>query len=98
MLMELPAGAMGDFRTINCPNISPTAREIANAVLRRKRLGIGKISFKPDPGVAGMIATWPKQMLTQRAARLGLKAFITIDTIIDEYLAEAGPARSREPL
>jgi nucleoside-diphosphate-sugar epimerase len=88
-LMELPAGALGDYRTINCPNIAPTAREIANAVLRRKRKGMGKISFKPNPSVAGMIATWPKQMLTKRAAKLGLRASITIDTIIDEYLEDA---------
>jgi nucleoside-diphosphate-sugar epimerase len=88
-LMELPAGALGDFRTVNCPNISPTAREIANAVRRRKQQGTGKISFEPDPSVAGMIATWPRQMLTKRAAGLGLKASVTIDTIIDEYLQNA---------
>ncbi len=90
-LMELPSDTLGDFRTINCPNIAPTAREIANAVLRRKRQGTGKISFKTEPGVGGMIATWPKQMLTTRAARLGLKASITIDTIIDEYMENAPP-------
>lgn len=91
MLMELPAGALGDYRTINCPNISPTAREIANAVLRRKREGMGKISFKPDPSTAGIVASWPKQMLAKRAAKLGLKASITIDTIIDEYLEDSSP-------
>lgn len=89
-LMKLPADALGDFRTINCPNISPTAREIANAVLRRRRQGTGEISFQPDPSVAGMIAAWPKRMLTMRAAELGLKTSSTLDTIIDEYLREAG--------
>jgi nucleoside-diphosphate-sugar epimerase len=89
-LMGLPADALGDYRTINCPNIAPAAREIAQAVLRRKRQGVGKISFKPDPSVAGMIAAWPKQMLTTRAATLGLHASSTIDTVIDEYLTEAG--------
>jgi D-erythronate 2-dehydrogenase len=87
-LMELPADALGDYRTINCPSISPTAREIADAVLRRKRKGVGKISFRPDPAVAGLVATWPEQMLAERAAKVGLKASITIDTIIDEYLTE----------
>jgi nucleoside-diphosphate-sugar epimerase len=87
-LMEMPAGALGDFRTINCPNISPTAREIANAVLRRKRQGTGKISFKPDPSITGIVTAWPTQMLTRRAATLGLKASVTIHTIIDEHLED----------
>jgi hypothetical protein len=89
-LMELPADALGDFRTINCPNISPTAREIANAVLCRKQQGTGKVFFTPNPSVVGMIAAWPKQMRSMRAAELGLKAPITLDTIIGEYLSEAG--------
>jgi nucleoside-diphosphate-sugar epimerase len=39
-LMELPAGALGDYRTINCPNIAPTAGAIARAVMQRQRPGI----------------------------------------------------------
>jgi nucleoside-diphosphate-sugar epimerase len=87
-LMELPPDALGDYRTINCPSISPTAQEIADTVLRRKPKGLGKISFKPDPGVTGLVANWPEQILAERAAKVGLKASITIDTIIDEYLTE----------
>ena len=90
LLMELPPSALGDFRTINCPSISPAARDIAEAVLRRKRTGMGRISFRPDPAVASLVATWPEQMLARRAAQLGLQASSTVDTIIDEYLKEAG--------
>lgn len=92
-LMEMPASALGDFRAINCPNIAPTAQEIADAVMRRGRPGMGKITFEPDPIVAGIIATWPKQMLTKRAAKLGLEASTTIDAIIDEYLEDAAARR-----
>ncbi len=40
-------------------------------------------------GFLGALAAWPKQMLGMRPAQLGLKASVTIDTIIDEHLQDA---------
>lgn len=87
-MAELPPGALGDYRAINGPSIAPSAREIADAVMRRGREGMGKISFAPDSSIADIIATWPKEMRFERAEALGLPAPIPIDGIIDEYLAE----------
>jgi len=87
-MAELPPGALGDYRAINGPSIAPSAREIADAVVRRGREGMGKISFAPDPSIADIIATWPKEMRFERAEALGLPAPIPIDGIIDQYLAE----------
>jgi len=93
-LMDSPKGALGDYRTINCPNIAPTAGKIANAVMRRQRRWIGRITFRPDPSVARIVATWPRRMLFERAEKLGLTTSVTIDAIIDEYLTEAGASSS----
>jgi nucleoside-diphosphate-sugar epimerase len=91
-LMALPAGILGDYRTLNCPNLTPTAQEIAEAVRRRPQPRMGRITFRPDPRLAGIVASWPRRMRFERAERLGLTASVTIDAIIDEYLAALSPA------
>jgi len=85
-LADLPVGALGDYRAINGPSIAPAAAEIADAVLRLGRRGIGKIRFAPDPAVARIVAGWPQAMRCARAEKLGLTAEVTIASIIQEYL------------
>lgn len=73
---------LGDFRTVNGRGISPSAEEIATAVqegakkaAERKGLKeytIGRITFKPDPSVEPIIATWPKVMHAERTFTGGL--------------------------
>ena len=91
-LMELPPGALGDYHTINCPNLAPTAQEIAEAVMRQQRQGTGRITFRPDPSVARIVASWPRRMLFERAEKLDLTTAVTIDAIIGEYLAAPFPS------
>ena len=88
---------LGDFRTVNGRGISPSAEEIATAVQEGakkaaehkgvKEYTIGRITFKPDPSVEPIIATWPKVMHAERAEKLGLPADTDILSIIEEYLA-----------
>ncbi len=47
---------------------------------------IGSISFKPDPSVEPIIATWPGSMQAERAEALGLPVDRDIQTIIEEYV------------
>jgi nucleoside-diphosphate-sugar epimerase len=85
-LAHLPAGALGDYRAINSPNIAPSAAEIADAVLRCNRPGMGTICFKPDSAVARIVAGWPQAMRFERAEMLGLTAETAIASIIQEHL------------
>jgi nucleoside-diphosphate-sugar epimerase len=85
-LAELPPGALGDYRTINAPSIAPAVSEIAVAVLRIGRPGIGEIRFAPDPAVARIVAGWPQAMRAERAEQLGLSVKLTIESVIEEHL------------
>lgn len=60
--------------------------------MRRQRQGTGRITFQPDPSVARIMASWPRRMRFERAEKLGLTTSVTIDTIIDEYLAAPSPS------
>ena len=87
-LADLPPGALGDYRAFNAPNIAPAGTEIADAVLRLGRPGMGTIRFAPDPAVARIVASWPQAMRFERAEDLGLTAETTIESIIQEHLVD----------
>lgn len=89
-LGELPEGSLGDYRTINSPSISPSAGEIAHAVESSGVPGLGKITFKADPNIVRIVASWPKVMRCERAETLRLRADASIDVIVDDYLREKG--------
>ncbi|MCX7786334.1 MAG: NAD-dependent epimerase/dehydratase family protein [Spirochaetes bacterium] len=88
-LGTIDGSLLGDFRTVNGRGISPSAFEIALAVesIGEKVGLIGTITFKPDPSVEPIIATWPKFMRADRAEALGLPGDRDIQSIIEEYLA-----------
>jgi nucleoside-diphosphate-sugar epimerase len=86
-LGDLPDGALGDWTAVNGPGISPSAGEIAEAVLRSGRAR-GAIRFAPDPAVMAIVAAWPKQWVADRAAALGLRADASIEAIIAGHRPE----------
>jgi hypothetical protein len=88
LLSEIDNGKLGDYRTINGPNICPSLQEIANAVKNSGMNGLGAISFDPDPEAAAIVASWPGGMKFERAAGLGLQADESVDVIIEEYISE----------
>jgi len=96
----LPEGSLGDYRTINGPAIAPRAEEIADAVRRCGAPNLGAITFDPDPEIAAIVASWPKGMRSDRAAKLGLKPDASVEAIVDDYLREKGkmPRRAAGPM
>jgi nucleoside-diphosphate-sugar epimerase len=90
-LGALEGAAMGDFRTINGPSLSPSAGEIATAVrgfAKRWPTPLGKITFAPDPAIERMISAWPQHMKATRAQTLGLQADESLLHIIEDYIKE----------
>jgi nucleoside-diphosphate-sugar epimerase len=96
-LAALPPDALGDYRTINGPSLSPSAGEMAEAV-RACSLGgpaRGRISFAPDPAIQRMVASWPRVLRADRARALGLNGDADIAQIVRDYaraLTEGNPA------
>lgn len=87
-LGALPAGALGDYRTINGPNLAPSAGEIADAVRAFRPQPTGTITFAPDPTIQTMIDSWPRQLKAERAAAAGLKADASLAEILADYSRE----------
>jgi nucleoside-diphosphate-sugar epimerase len=86
-LAELPAGTLGDYRTINGPSLSPSAGEMAAAVEAVPEAPKGRISFTPDERIQSMISAWPRRLRAERAARLGLRADDSIGQLVADYAA-----------
>jgi len=95
LLGELPEGRLGDYRTINGVAIAPSAGEIADAVRNCGAPDLGAITFEPDPDIAAIVASWPKEMRFDRAEALGLKPDASIEAIVDDYLLEKGKISRR---
>jgi nucleoside-diphosphate-sugar epimerase len=87
-LGALPAGALGDYRTINGPNLAPSAGEIADAVRAFQPRPAGTITFAPDPAIQPMIDSWPRQLKSERAAAVGLTADTSLAEILADYARE----------
>jgi hypothetical protein len=82
---------LGDWRTINANGISPSAREIADAVKGVEKAGYepGKIEFRSNPEIQKIIDSWPTVMRAERAEALGMPKDSSIAAIIRDYLQEA---------
>ncbi len=85
-LAALPAGGLGDYRTVNAPNISSSLQELADAVRDSGADGLGEITFDPSPQAAAIVATWPDAMKFERAAELGFEADESVERIVQDYI------------
>ncbi len=93
VLCEVDGAAFGGgWRTVNGPNISPPAGEMAAAVegVVAARGGKASIVFKPVDEVQRMISAWPKSMDATRAAALGLPGDTDFAQIVRDYAASLG--------
>jgi nucleoside-diphosphate-sugar epimerase len=88
-LSDLEAESLGDWRTLNGRSISPSAGEIAEAVLAAAAASgvtVGTIRFEPDDRIQRIISSWPCSMKAERAARLGLPVDASIESIVRDYI------------
>lgn len=63
-------------------------REVGHGSPLQTERRIGKITFRADPSVEPIIATWPKVMRADRAEALGLPADRDIESVIEEYILQ----------
>jgi nucleoside-diphosphate-sugar epimerase len=90
-LAALAPGSLGDWCAINGSSINPSAQEIADAVATHPWTGPrGRTIFTPDPGLAAIIAGWPAELRSPRAATLGLPADAGLTPILNAYIATLG--------
>lgn len=76
-------------RTINLPGLNVTVREMVAALARAKGdTATELISWTNDPAIRAIVESWPSQFDTPRALSLGFQANASMDSIIEEYIAD----------
>jgi len=84
--------AWGGRTAVNLPALTMTVAGMAAALERVAGPEVSAlIDWVPDPAVAGMFATWPGRVRSDRAARLGLTPDPDFDAVIKMHLAESRP-------
>jgi hypothetical protein len=79
----------GSRTAMNLPGLATTPREMAAALDRVAGPGTSDlIDWTEDPVIAGMVRTWPAEVRTPRADRLGLTTEQSFDDIVRTYLAD----------
>jgi nucleoside-diphosphate-sugar epimerase len=74
-------------RTINLPSLTVTPALMVDALTRTDSIStIGKVFFKTDPVLQTIVEGWPRELTSNIALSLGIKADDNIDQIIEDYL------------
>jgi UDP-glucose 4-epimerase len=88
--LTLDTAKLGDRRALSMPGLSATVAEEIEALRRvAGQKAVDLITVQPDDIIAKIVATWPSDFETTRAAALGFRAETTFDQIIAAHLAEA---------
>ncbi len=89
----LPAEAFGPGRVMNLPSISVTMAQSVAALERAAGpKAAALVSWQPDPKIEALIASWPKEVTSQRALAAGLRPDESIDAIVQAYIEDDRPA------
>ena len=84
--------AWEDDRTLNLPGMSVTVGGMI-AALEKAGGDSSLIDHRPDERIARIVASWPADMETARADRLGFGRDTCIDAIVQAYVEEDMPKR-----
>ena len=79
----------GPATAVNLPALCTSVRDMATAL--EKVAGIGAsalVDWTPDPAIVRIVATWPGVVGFERAARLGLRADESFESVIRAYIAD----------
>jgi nucleoside-diphosphate-sugar epimerase len=79
----------GSRTGMNLPGLTTTPRDMAAALDRVAGAGTSElIDWTDDPAISAMVRTWPAEVRTYRAERLGLTAEKSFEDIVRAYLTD----------
>ena len=88
---ELPAAAWETRRVLNLPGITATVAEMLDALQRVAGAEVAaRVRWRPDARIQAIVQTWPSRFRTPRALELGFRADAGIESVIRDYIADAG--------
>lgn len=83
---------LGDRRALNLPGLSATVAEQIEALRAvAGQSAVDLIRIQPDPAIAAMVATWPRDFDPARARALGFVAETTFAQIIAAHIEDERP-------
>lgn len=83
---------LGSSRAINLPGVSVSVGEMAAALERVAGPEVAaRVSWKRDPAIEAIAATWPGAWDTTRAEALGLRGDTDFDAIVRAYMEDDMP-------
>ena len=86
---DLPAEALGKWRSVLLSGITASARDLADAVARNKgNRAIGRILWQPDPAIQAIVAGWPTGVRSAKAAALGFTTDSSVDEIVRYFIED----------
>ncbi len=88
-LHEAAPEALGDDRALNFPSLAVSVGEMVAALKRvAGDRALGEITLEPDPAIEAIVATWPSEAESARAAALGLPLEANLDEIVAAYIED----------
>ncbi|MEX1143178.1 MAG: NAD-dependent epimerase/dehydratase family protein [Thermoleophilaceae bacterium] len=101
-LHDIDADRLGDDRTVLCPGVSATVRDLIDSVHRvAGDRPLAELEVKPDPAVDEIASKWMRETDATRALELGFPADADIDSIvrayIEDYVDDATPGGAPQP-
>jgi nucleoside-diphosphate-sugar epimerase len=92
---EVDDETWGSRTAMNLPGLATTPREMAAALDRVAGAGRSElIDWADDPAISAMVRTWPAEVRTYRAERLGLTAEKSFEDIVRAYLTDNPEAKA----
>jgi nucleoside-diphosphate-sugar epimerase len=74
-------------RGVNLPGLETSVAEMIRTC-RARPGATGTLTVAPDPAIQAVVGSWPGRWNAARAEALGLPADLSVDRIIDDYLAD----------
>jgi nucleoside-diphosphate-sugar epimerase len=88
------AAKFGLNRTLLLPGLSVSIAEMVEGLGRvGGDAAVARIEWQPDPLIQRIVDGWPGSMVSERAAKLGLKADLSVDEIIQAFVEDDLPAQ-----
>jgi D-erythronate 2-dehydrogenase len=91
-LYEADGMTLGADRALNLPAIAVTPQEMIDGLRTATTRPLGPISFRIDPTIDGMFATWAQHSSFERATSLGMEADEGVEEIVHAYVEDYLPS------
>jgi nucleoside-diphosphate-sugar epimerase len=86
---DLPGSAFGAWRSLLLPGLRATVGEMVEAVRRAGgEEAVRRIKWQPDPVIQRIVDGWPRGVVAERAAALGIEGDRDLDEVVRGFVED----------